>query len=528
MGTAVGLDFGTTNTVVTYLDTKGKFRAFKQNGSPLFPSVIFFKSKDDYVIGETAKQLGEGKNSEAKISSFKTALNNDNKPYILKLDDDTNLKIMPKAAVRFFLNKLMREVQEYLIKKFGAENGIIDRAVITVPTKFKDSACNAIKTAAASAMNLNPGKIKLVYEPTAAAVAAQRDEDTDATKFLIYDFGGGTFDVSLMQKENNVFKQIVTDGDPKCGGDLLTNILAKQLLEWANEEYGTNFPFDADDFDEELHGISEEKYKRNLVEILNSANKTKINLSEEKECSATFQFWISDEKNENYIVDVSRVDFENLIRKVINHTAEITQKIVDGADAKSVGGIDKIVLAGGSSQIPMIREILRDKLGKFDINYSDNVSTLISRGAAILAQNIESLENVTSQKTTMQLGISTTEGMQRGIFKTIIDKDLSLPCENESDFRLLKDNQSQLKISYYERDIKNFPDAKKIGDDGINQVDILNIDLPQGLKKDSTIVRIKFKVNKDSSLEFSAKVLSNDGKIIGEDKIKVSKDSDLF
>lgn len=528
MGTAIGLDFGTTNTVVTYHDNKGKFKTFKKNGSPLLPSIIYFKNRDDYAIGETAKQLGDGKNPKAMASSFKTELNKDNKPYMLTLDDGTNLKVMPKAAVRFFLNKLIGEVQDHLIKKFGAENGIIDRAVITVPTKFKDSACSAIKTAAASAMNLNPGKIKLVFEPTAAAVAAQNDDDTDATRFLIYDFGGGTFDVSLMQKENNVFKQIVTDGDPKCGGDLLTKILAKQLLEWANEEYGKDFPFDEDDFDEELHGISEEKYKKNLYAILKTANETKIALSDEIECTATFQFWTSDTQNENYIVDVSRVDFENLIRKVINHTAEITQKIVDGAEAKAIGGIDKIILAGGSSQIPMIREILQDKLGNFNISYSGNVSTLISRGAAILAQNIESLENVTSQKTTMQLGISTTEGLQRGIFKTIIDKDLSLPCENESDFRLLKDNQVNLKIAYYERDIKNFPDAKKIGDDGINLVDILNIDLPQGLKKNSTVVRIKFKVNKDSSLEFSAQVLSNDGQIIGGDKIKIKKDSDLF
>lgn len=528
MGTAVGLDFGTTNTVVTYIDNKGKARTFKQNGSPLVPSVLYFKSKSDYVIGVEAVSLSE-KNFRAKVSSFKIQLNeNDKKPYELKLDDGTDFKIMPKAAVKIFLNKLMRTVQENLIKRFGAEDGIIDRAVITVPTKFKDPAYNAIKTAAASAMNLNPSKIKLIYEPTAAAVAAQKDDDTDSENFLIYDFGGGTFDVSLLRKENNVFHQIDTDGDPDCGGDNLTEILAEQLLEWANEEYGTNFPYDADDFDEEFHKIEEIKYKENLAAIRKAAESAKILLSEMLEYTVTFQFWVSNTQNKNYIVDVSRIDFENMIREKIDSTAEKMRRVVDGERAKNAGGIDKIVLAGGSSQIPLIVEILKDKLGDFDIDFSDDVSTLISRGAAMLAQNIESVENVTAQKTTVQYGVSVTEGMQHGIFKTIIDEGLNLPCSGSSDFKLMEDNQRHLKIPYFERDIKNFPSAKKISDDGITQADILNIELPPNLKKDSTVVRIKFEVHKDFNLEFSAQVLTNGGEVVGEEKIQVHKDSNLF
>ncbi len=524
MGVAIGLDFGTTNSVVTYEDKDGKLKSFKVNGSPLIPSVIFFKTREDYLIGQKALNRS-GQNPAGAISGFKTKLNEDNMPYEVILSDGSKFKILPKVAVKYFLNKLMSEVQEYLLKKRIAD-AAIDRAVITVPTKFNDKANQAIKSAAAQAMNLSFKQIKLVYEPTAAAVAAHSDDEPDAKNLLIYDFGGGTFDVSLIQKDGKVFKQIKTDGDPKCGGDLLTGILAKNLLEGANDEYGTDFPWDFEDLDED--SLSELKYKENIAAIVKEANTAKIYLSENTDTDVTFPFWISESRSENYNVNVSRKDFERMIRKEINHTAEITRRVVDSDEAKAAGGIDKIIIAGGSGQIPMIRDVLRDKLGNFSINRSEEISTLISRGAAILAKNIESLENVTAQKTTVQLGISSTQGMGYGIFQTIIEAERDLPCENSCDFRLMEDNQRLLKISYYERDIKNYPRAERIDDAGITQVDELEVELPPGLKKSDTVIKITFAVQKDSSLELSAEVLRNDGSKISEEKLKVNKVSDLF
>lgn len=523
---AIGLDFGTTNSVVTYEDKNGKLKVYKVNASPLIPSVIYFKTRDDYVIGQKALAMS-AKNFAGAVSGFKTRLIEDNTPYEVTLEDGSTFKILPKVAVKYFLNKLLGEVQEYLVKK-KIGDATIDRAVITVPTKFNDKANQAIKSAAAQAIQLGVGQIKLVYEPTAAAVAAHKDDGTDDNRLLIYDFGGGTFDISLIQKENGVFKQIKTDGDPKCGGNLLTEILARNLLEWANEEYGTNIPFDFEDFDEDFHGISENQFRANIDAIIREANRAKIELSEEDESRVTFQFWISDAVNESYIADVSRADFENMIREKINHTVQITRRVVDSAEAKEIGGIDKIIIAGGSGQIPMIRAVLKEKLGNLQVNRSDDVSTLISRGAAILAKNIETLENVTAQKTTVQLGISSTDGLSYGIFKTIIEEGQKLPCENSCDFRLMQDNQRRLKISYYERDIKNYPDATRIDDEGITPVDELEIELPAGLRKSDTVIKVTFAVQKDSSLELSAKVLRNDGQTVSEDKITVNKLSDLI
>ena len=526
MGTAIGLDFGTTNSVVSYTDPKGKLKTFKVNGSAAIPSVIYFNSKEDYVIGTKAINLCKNRPT-AGISSFKTKLNEGDETIILHLDGGVEFKIRPKAAVKYFLNSLIGMVKEYLIKRFGVEDGMIDRAVITVPAKFKDTAINAIKSAAASAMQLKVGQIKLVYEPTAAAVADLQEEDSDASRLLIYDFGGGTFDVSVIKKENGIFKQIITDGDPVCGGDNLTNILAQYLLNCANDEYDMELPWDPDDFEEDLHEITREKYDRNILMVKRDAEEIKKELSESMEATASFPFYTK-EKSEDYIGEISRKDFEKEIRKKINHTVDITKKVVESEETKAIGGIDKIILAGGSSQIPLIREVLQDKLGRFEINSSENVETLISRGAAILARDIEKIEKVTSQKTTVQLGVASTAGMQYGSFETIIDIGRELPCKGYHDFKLMNDDQQSLKIAYYERDISNYPRARQIGDDGINQVDILTIDLPQGLKKSDTIVRVQFNVDKDASLELSAKVIGGDGQTVSEETMKISRDSDLI
>lgn len=521
MAMAIGLDFGTTNSVVSYADGAGRLRTFKQNGSPLIPSVIYFKAADDYVTGQAALSLGE-KNPDRKISGFKTRLSDRHDQIVYE-----GGRLKPKVAVKLFLNRLMTNVQEYLIKKFGAAEGTIDRAVITVPAKFNDAANRAIKLAAASAMNLNANQIKLVYEPTAAAVAAQRENISGASNFLIYDFGGGTFDVSLIQKLRGVFNQILTDGDPNCGGDLLTDILAQHLLNLANETFGTNFPWDADDFDENFHGLAELEYARNRAAILSEAARVKNNLSDEKNFTATFPFYVSQNTSREFVTEIARADFETLIREIIAHTAEITQRVIKSEAAENIGGVEKIILAGGSSQIPLVREILRDTLGNFDVSYSEDVSTLISRGAAILAQDIESVENLTSQKTTAQIGVASTEGLMYNIFQPVIDADTKLPCENSCEFKLLEDGQRHLEIAYYERDAKNFPSARRIDDDGVNLVDVLQIDLPAGLKKNDTVVKINFSVHSDSSVEISAAVTAK-GVDIGGGAVEVRRASDLF
>ncbi len=515
MGIAIGLDFGTINSVVSYIDAAGGLETFRQNGSPLIPSAIFFKDDGDYLIGQAAVSSGE-KFPDAQISGFKTKLN-DGGDFIL-----AGKKLKPKFATKIFLNRLMAQVQEELIKKFGAAEGLIDRAVIAVPAKFSDAANRAIKNAAAAAMNLSANQIKLVYEPTAAAVAAQRENFSGASNFLIYDLGGGSFEVSLIQHSFGVFRQIATGGDANCGGEFLTQLLAQYLWILANDEFATDFPWDDSDFDEDFHELSEFQYAQNRRVILKAAENLKISLSSEFSVTAAFPFYVSENLSRNFNAEISRAVFEELIFETVSHTAEIARRVA------SSDKVDKIIMAGGSSQIPLVRKVLRDNFPNLDVNYSAEVSTLISRGAAILAQNIDSLESKIAHKTAVELGVASTAGLQYNIFRALIAAGVDIPCENSCEFKLLEDNQRRLEIACYERDVQNFPRARRIDDDGIRLVDVLQIDLPAGLKKSATRVKVTFRVENDAGLNFSAAVTSIDGVDIGGGNLQIRRASDLF
>ena len=496
MGIAIGLDFGAVNSVVSYVDATGGLKTFRQGDSALIPSAIDFDGE--------------------KISGFKTKLNDGEDIFV------AGKKLKPKFATKIFLNQLMAQVQEFLIKKFGAAEGLIDRAVIAVPAKFSDAANRAIKIAAASAMNLSANQIKLVYEPTAAAVAAQRENFSDASNFLICDFGGGSFDAALIQHSFGVFKQIDTDSDSNCGGENLTQLFAQYLWILANDEFGTDFPWDDSDFDEDFHGLSELEYEQNRGEILKAAENLKISLSAENFVAVEFPFNVAENLSKNFSAEIPRALFEELIRETVIHAAEIARRVANS------GKVDKIILAGGGSQIPLIRRVLRDNFLNLAVNYSAEVSTLISRGAAILAQNIDSLESRVAHKTAVELGVASTSGLQYNIFRAIIAAGVDIPCENSCDFKLLEDNQRRLEIACYERDARNFPRARRIDDDGIRLVDVLQIDLPAGLKKSATRVKVFFRVESDTGLNFSAAVTSIDGDEIGGGNLQVHRASDLF
>ena len=527
MGQAIGIDFGTTNTVVSYKNKRGNFRQLKYKNEVLIPSVIFFRTRDDYVIGYPAKnQLVS--NSAACVQNFKSNLGETRFTYEITATNGDKFKLTPKKAVKLFLNKVIMEVENKLIKDFGVDEGIIDRVVITVPAKFNPKEIEAIKSAAGDALNIGSENIRAVYEPTAAAVAALQYDD-DAEKILIYDLGGGTFDVSLIQREKNTgtFKPIIpADGDKHLGGNLFTEFLAKWLMDKADREYDTDFTLDIEDFNKESCAISREHYRDNIAAVRESANEAKERLSAEDEVPVTFSFYTSGENYEDAVFTVTRRDFEKLIKRKVIETTEIAYRNLHAPEVEALNGVDKIVLAGGSSIIPLIKEMLSDKL-ECDVECDDEVSTLISRGAAILAQNISSIETL-SQVTNFQIGIAAAEGMQLNKFQMIIPENISLPYTGTKDFQLADDGQRGLDIAYYEYDVKKYPNKKYTDEEGFQEIDVLKIDLPPGLKKNDTIVRVTFKANVDGSLDLSANIFDKDGNKIQDGSLTVKKESDLM
>lgn len=527
LGKAIGIDFGTTNTVVSYRDKNNNLRALRYDGSFLIPSVLYFKSKEDYYIGTRAKGMMKLK-PDAGVDNFKSLLGVRGK-YRVTADNGDQFPLVASKAVEYFLNKVIKGVEDRLIREFGPTEGVIDRAVITVPAKFNDTEIFSIKYAAMRAMGIQGMQnLRLVYEPTAAAVAAQQFEPAAVSTVLIYDFGGGTFDVSVLKKENGKHHQIETDGNKKLGGNDLTNIVAEELLRRINDEYGTEFPIDENEFDEDYHNISLDEYTRNMTNIRTLANTVKEDLSQSEEEEIDLTIFVTNNKSEIFESYLSREELEDLIRDKINETVEMTDRVLHRPKVEALGEIDNIVLAGGSAQIPLIRDLLEKKLNR-PVKRGNDIDKMISFGAAILAEDIGKNDIQTQQMTSVQIGVAVTQGVMFHRFKKIIPEDAPLPCENSADFNLMHDGQRSLKIAYYEYDVKNYPDAKFVVDDGIQEIDVLNIEnLPAGLDKDDTIVRVTFRVNADGGIDFKAAVLNGSGEEIGGGALTVKKESDLI
>lgn len=525
MGKAIGIDFGTTNTVVTYQDSKGKFRQLKENGKSLIPSVIFYNSHDSYDIGHLAskKLLLD---AQAGLASFKSLLCQ-SAPCELRAQNGDKIKQKAVYITSLFLNRVFENAKNQLLKEFG-NDGVIDSLVITVPTGFNDVAKAAIRKAVARATGLDDARIRREYEPTAAAIAAMQDGITEPLEtILVYDFGGGTFDISLIKREGGVYREITRGGDVNLGGNTLTRKVMIELLKRINENYGTEFPLDEDEFDEDLHGISFREYKQNMLALFQAANQAKEELSELEEADISFPVYIAKNQSETFQTYLTRAEFERLAGPEIRKTVDITARLLEEQAARDSGPVEQFILAGGSSSIPMVRRLLEERFPGIPVNPNDNASTIISCGAAILAQKLEELDHMTSHVTSYRLGVIATEGMRFNKFQEIIPENQPLPCEGTRDFSLAFDDQRMLDIHYYEYDVKKNPNAAGIQDDAIQEVDVLHVELPPGLKKADTIIAVRFSAKKDGSLEISAQIKDLSGKILGSGELAVSRESEV-
>lgn len=524
MGKEIGIDLGTTNTVVSYVNKSGRIRALRYDKSEIIPSVLYFRTPDEYFIGGTAKKLLT-QNPAAGIANFKTSIG-DSQRHEIFAENGEKISLRARDAAKLFLNKIVQGIESKLVKEFGAAAGCIDRAVITVPANFSSTEKSAVKNAANAAGLEN---IKLAAEPTAAAVAYENSKGEDTEEIiLVYDFGGGTFDVSVIQKVRGAFEEITTGGDKHLGGNLLTEKIAEKILSAVNEKFSTEFPAHEDEFDEDLHKISAADYRLNMSEIWRTANLVKEDLSEDENAEEFFNIALPDGKSDTFEFTLTRDELEKLIGEDINRTVEITLKTIQSARDKGVEKIDRIVLAGGSSNIPLVKNTLEERLQNQDIIFSDDVSTLISRGATILAGRYAEMDKLTKQITTVQMGITAAEGMEFEKFQLLIPEDEPLPCTKKRTFYLSRDNQRRLEIDYYERDIKNYPAAKYGYDKGVEQIDSLVIDnLPPDLKAGDVKVEVTFTAQIDGSLDINVELKNLNDEKITQGDITFSKKSDL-
>lgn len=526
MGKEIGIDFGTTNTVVSYVNKNGKLRHLRYGQDEVIPSAIYFVSRDEYFIGSKALKMLE-QNPAAGAVSFKLNIGDNERKTILP-EKGAALNLRAREIAKLFLNKIVVGLENKLLKEFGAVDGVIDRTVITVPAKFTSTQKSSTRRAARDA---GLKDVKLAAEPTAAAIAYENstgDENSNAV-ILVYDFGGGTFDVSIIRRDGNAFEEINTGGDKNLGGNTLTEKLAQEILEKINEDYGAEFPWNKEEFDADYHGISLEEYKKNLHEIRRGANFIKEELSSSKNVAESLNIFLPGGKSELVTIYFSREELEALIGEYIERTVDITIQTIQGAAAKGYEHIDQIVLAGGSSNIPLVKEKLEQRMQSQDVVFDEDVSTLISRGAAILANRYFELESLSKSVTPVQMGIAATEGVQLKKFQMIIPENEQLPCRRKKIFYLSQDNQRRLEIEYYERDIKNYPKAWRVDHEGIEQIDSLVIDnLPPNLKASEVEVEVEFIAQKDGSLDINVELVDNSGAKISSGNMTFNKKSELL
>ncbi len=521
MGKEIGIDLGTTNTVVSYVNKKGRLRCLRYENKNIIPSVVYFMSEKEFIIGEKAKKRYVS-NPEAGIASFKSHLAEKEKIEVIAENGD-KFKYRAKKVASNFLNQVINRIEEQLLKEFGPEEGCIGNVVITVPAKFNDAEKEATKWAAKNAGFEN---VKLATEPTAAAIAHRQESGQEGNSILVYDFGGGTFDVSVIHEERGRFVEIATGGDKHLGGNKLTDILAKYFFRIIEDDYGIELPFDEEEFDEEYCEMSKSDYNKNRAAVLEEADKTKEELSEEMEYEASINLILPGEENAIWNCRIGRKKFHSLIQDEIQQTIEITRRVVQEAKEAGIEQIDKIVLAGGSSQIPLVKELMEQNFGESNPIFADDISTLISRGAALLAK--EELNDVTEPMTNIQYGVAASEGVAYRMFKVIIPEGKKLPCSGKAYFYLNKDGQERIEIPYFERDIKNYPNAVRTDDDGIVEIDTIEIsNLPKGLRKDEVKIGVAFTIQLDGTLNIQVEVLDKDGKEITNLDTKCEKLSNL-
>ncbi|MBR0283573.1 MAG: Hsp70 family protein [Oscillibacter sp.] len=532
MGKELGIDFGTTTTEVSYIDKKGRSRSMRlQGGRAVIPTVLYFNSEDDYIIGQSAAVKG-AENPEACVRNFKLDLTNSTKKYRVKAENGDKFSIKPIQAAQFFLNQLIQIVQPKLLREFGETGGTIDRAVITVPAQFDPMEKAAVKDAIEkAAKQAGFSQIKVAAEPTAAAVAYQEENGEDGKTILVYDFGGGTFDVSVIRRKDDLYRELETDGDKRLGGNRLTEKIAAVLWEKCLRETDKDYPFDAEEAegysaeDAEEYGLSRARFMLNRTEIFRAAEDMKLDFTESEVSSQTVNFFTDDESDPRMMeLHMDEAEFYRIVKADVKKTVDLTRRVLEEMKRRGdADAVDEVVLAGGSSQIRLIQDLLKeyDDLRNL-VTASADASTLIARGAALLA----SKELKTEEKTRFEIGTRIVKGKSLNAFEPLIPVGQSLPCSGSRLYYPAREGQREIAIEYYEKDVKNYPDAKRIDDEGINLVDELTVsglpDVP------NLAVRVTFRIDADGTPSIEAEVVDKEETVVGSGQLLINRKGNLY
>ena len=426
MAKVIGIDLGTTNSVVAVMEGGEPTVITNSEGSRLTPSVVGFSKTGERLVGELAKRQAIS-NPENTVASIKRHMG---ESYTVKIEGKD---YTPQEISAMILQKLKEDAESYLGEK-------VTQAVITVPAYFSDSQRQATKDAGKIA---GLDVLRIINEPTAAALAYGLDKGGEG-KILVFDLGGGTFDVSILELGDGVFEVKATNGNTHLGGDDFDNAVMNWLVEEFKKQTGIDLSQDK---------MAEQRLK-------DAAEKAKIELSTVMSTNINLPFITADASGPKHLdLTLTRAKFNELTSDLVHATMEPTRQAIKDSGL-SIDEIDKIILVGGSSRIPAVQEAIKNILGK-DPDKGINPDECVAIGAAIQAGVLvgDVKDVLLLDVTPLSLGIET----MGGIFTKIIERNTTIPTEGKQIFSTAMDNQPSVDVHVLQGEREMAADNKTLG-----------------------------------------------------------------